>query len=189
MARQFQTEFAHQRQHLFEESLLQLMRIKDYSSITVKDICAQADIPRRTFYHYFDSKEELLDLVIENTMLPGFLTAMFEFDSGYGAMKQSFVRFFRFFNQENRERLRLLLDNGHQSRLIAYTTQWAIAENIRMPQQNEFTPKHIRIAQIIGSASFFSLLFYWCRNDYRESPEEMAECIVWFLTKPLYKTQ
>ncbi len=187
MARQFQTEFAHQRQHLLEESLLQLMHVKDYSSITVKDICAQADIPRRTFYHYFDSKEELLDLVIENTMLPGFLAAMFEFDSGYDALKQSFIRFFRFFDRENRERLRLLLDNGHQSRLIARTTQWAIDENVRMPRQSELPEKHTHIAQIIGSASFFSLLFYWCRNDYQESPEEMAEYIVWFLTKPLYK--
>lgn len=184
MARQLQTQLALERQSLLEASMLQLMNVKAYADIT-KDICVQANIPRRTFYHYFESKEDLIDLVIENTMLPAFLAAMFEFDSGYDAMQGSFIRFFRFLAQKDRERLRLLIDNGLESRLIAFATQWAIDENVSMPLRDRPMAKHIHLARVVGSASFFSLLFYWCKNDFRESPEEMAECIVLFLTEPM----
>lgn len=187
MARQCQTEYALQRRMLLEEALLSLMRTRSYQEISVKDACEKAGIPRRTFYHYFDSKEYLLDAVVENTMLPAFLAARFDFDSGYEALRQTFVRFFRHFDEANRERLDLLLLSGHESRLIAFSTQWAMAEMIDMPKPSGFTPQLLKLAPLIGTASFFSLLFHWCRSGYRDTPEEMAEYVTWFLTQPLYK--
>ena len=187
MARQAKTDCALQRRQLFEDSFLHLLRTRRYSEISVKEICDHAAIPRRTFYHYFESKEDLLDAVIESTMLPSFLAAMFEFDSGHQALHESFIRFFRYFAAENQDRLKLLLNNGLESRLIAYTTQWAVSEMIPLPRRADLTPQLFSLAPIIGSASFFSLLFHWCRNGYQETPEEMAGCVVWFLTEPLYK--
>lgn len=52
MAKPCLTEFAAQRRHLLESSLVALLAEKSFQEISVKDICCQADIPRRTFYHY-----------------------------------------------------------------------------------------------------------------------------------------
>lgn len=41
-------------------ALFELMRVRDYNSITVKEICACAGVPRATFYNYFNDKNELL---------------------------------------------------------------------------------------------------------------------------------
>lgn len=187
MARQCKTDGSLHRRLLLEDSLLQLLRTRRYADVSVKDVCDQANIPRRTFYHYFESKDNLLDSVIENTMLPAFLAARFEFESGYNALRQSFVRFFRHFDEANRERLSLLLANGHESRLIAFSTQWALSEMLPMPQSEAMTPEIVSLAPLIGTASFFTLLFHWCRNGFRDTPEEMAGYVVWFLTQPLYE--
>jgi AcrR family transcriptional regulator len=44
------------------ESLLTLMKEKDYYKITIKEITENADLDRSTFYRNFNSKEELLYL-------------------------------------------------------------------------------------------------------------------------------
>lgn len=40
-------------------ALLELLRTKPYTQISIKDICDEADLSRQTFYQMFDSKEEL----------------------------------------------------------------------------------------------------------------------------------
>lgn len=41
-------------------ALLQLLREKQYSQITIKEICKRADLSRQTFYQMFDSKDEVM---------------------------------------------------------------------------------------------------------------------------------
>ena len=77
VAKLCQTEYAIQKKSQLESSLLQLMTIRYYPEITVTDICQQAGIPRRTFYHYFVSKEDVLDSIINSLMQHCFLEVMF----------------------------------------------------------------------------------------------------------------
>ena len=186
MSGQHKTELAMGRRALLQKGLLRLMRVHGYLSVSVKDICEAAGIPRRTFYHYYNGKDELLNAVIEDMMLPGFLAAMFDFQEDAEAVRQSFIRFFRYWEErENRERLRLLLDSGMESRLIAYATNWATTESISILHGSMLSEKHIRFARIIGTASFFALLFHWCKTGFKESAEELADFVVWFLNNPI----
>lgn len=41
-------------------ALLQLLKEKQYSQITIKEICKRADLSRQTFYQMFDSKDEVM---------------------------------------------------------------------------------------------------------------------------------
>ena len=63
-----QTQSALKRRAQLEAALLALMRTRGYAQITVTDICREADIPRRTFYHYFDSKEAVLHAVVKSML-------------------------------------------------------------------------------------------------------------------------
>ena len=60
------TQAALKRRKQLMDALLELMRAKGYAQATVADICREASIPRRTFYHYFDCKEAVVDAVIED---------------------------------------------------------------------------------------------------------------------------
>lgn len=42
------------------DALLELMRVTPYSKITIKDIVAGANLTRQTFYHNFETKEDVL---------------------------------------------------------------------------------------------------------------------------------
>ena len=60
------TEYTSQKKELLENALLNLMMQTSYPDISVTDICREANVPRRTFYHYFGSKEDALESMIES---------------------------------------------------------------------------------------------------------------------------
>lgn len=93
MTKIFQTKRAIRRQAMLQKSLLDLLQNNEYGNVTVTDICRQANIPRRTFYHYFSSKDEIVDSIAEDLMLSCNLSSMFDFASGVEAVQESYLRF------------------------------------------------------------------------------------------------
>lgn len=63
------TEESVLRQRRIEQCLLENMRRCAYSSISVSDLCAQAGISRNTFYRYYDSKDDVLDALLDHTLM------------------------------------------------------------------------------------------------------------------------
>lgn len=187
MIRQTRTQKAEQRQNQLEESLLRLMRGNPYPRITVADICRDAQIPRRTFYHYFDSKDAVLDSLIGSMIRQCSLEVMFDFYGGYEAMKASLVRNFYYWRGTGRTMMEVLLDNNLEGRLVAYAQKWIVEERAGLIQRPSLSIKQFEIVTMAGAASFFTILHYWRNNDYEESPEEMAEYTAWFLAEPLYR--
>lgn len=55
---------------LIMDAFIRLSKIKDFDSITVKDISEEAMINRATFYYHFIDKFELLERVINEDMIP-----------------------------------------------------------------------------------------------------------------------
>ena len=49
-------------------ALRSLLSEKDYERLSVKEICERAHICRKTFYIYFESKEDLLRDVLDRTL-------------------------------------------------------------------------------------------------------------------------
>ena len=50
------------------EALLRLMQQHPYEEITVKQIALEAKLVRKTFYRNFDSKDDVLDTIIDTTI-------------------------------------------------------------------------------------------------------------------------
>ena len=63
------TEQSANRQRGLEQGLLQAMQIKHFDEISVSDLCAQLDVPRKAFYRYFDSKEGALHALLDHTLM------------------------------------------------------------------------------------------------------------------------
>lgn len=52
---------------LMDEALILLLEKKEYSFITVKEICEKAGVNRSTFYLHYETIDDLLEECIENT--------------------------------------------------------------------------------------------------------------------------
>lgn len=187
MIKQPKNQSAAQRQTQLENALLVLMRSKGYAKTTVTDICREANIPRRTFYHYFDCKEEVLHAAVENMLRECMLKVMLEFNGGMEALRASLVRNFRFWLTEGRAKLDLLLDNGLAAEMTNCAMGWLAREHFSLPHRDGLNDKQMEIAIMLGASGFFSLLIYWRGNGYRENPEEMADYAVQFLSEPLFQ--
>mgnify|MGYP003292599349 CR=1 FL=1 len=181
-----QTQSAQKRRALLEDALLELMRSKGYAQTTVTDICRAADIPRRTFYHYFDCKEAVLRAVVENMLSECFMGVMPEFNQGFDAMRESLIRNFRYWQGPAREKLDLLLDNGLSGEMMQCAFHWMESQHISLPRRPDVSEKEQEILTLVGTSGFFTLLMYWRRNDYRETPEKMAEFAIRALSEPLF---
>lgn len=181
-----QTQAAQKRRSQLEAALLALMRTRGYAQITVTDICREADIPRRTFYHYFDSKEAVLRAVVESMLNECFLEVMLEFDRGFDAMRDSLIRNFRYWQGEAREKLDLLLDNGLPGEMMQCALRWLESEHLGLPHRPGVSEKELELITMVGCSGFFTLLMYWRRNNYRETPEKMADFAMRVLSEPLF---
>lgn len=181
-----QTQAAQKRRAQLEEALLALMRTRGYTQTTVTDICREAGIPRRTFYHYFDSKEAVLRAVVESMLNECFLEVMLEFDRGYEIMKESLIRNFRYWQGEAREKLDLLLDNGLSGEMMQCALRWLESEHLGLPHRPGVSDKELELITMVGTSGFFTLLMYWRRNNYRETPEKMADFAMQVLSEPLF---
>lgn len=187
MITQPRTQKSEQRQAQLEKSLLALLRNNPYHLITVADICRTAEIPRRTFYHYFDSKDAVLKSLIENMIQRCSIQVMFEFQGGYDTLKESLARNFRYWLGEGRIMMEVLLDNNLEGELVASGLKWLRSEKVDFSRRPGLSDKQIEIATTASVASFFSILHYWRSNNYRETPEEMAEYTAWFLAESLFR--
>ena len=181
-----QTQASRKRREQLENALLELMQNKGYAQTTVTDICRTADIPRRTFYHYFDCKESLLHAMVENMLGECNLAVMLEFNQGLDVMKESLIRNFRYWQGEARQKLDLILDNGLSGEMMQCALRWLEAERIGPALRPGMSQKELEILTMMGTSGFFTLLMYWRRNEYQESPEKMAEFAIRVLSEPLF---
>ena len=58
-----------QRQREVVECLVDMMRTQQYGDITVCALCQRAQMPRKAFYRYFETKDDVFEALVELTML------------------------------------------------------------------------------------------------------------------------
>ena len=71
MARTVKTEVYMARREAFIETAQRLMQTKGYEEMSIQDVLDQLEASRGAFYHYFDSKQALLEAVIERMVEAG----------------------------------------------------------------------------------------------------------------------
>ena len=94
---------------------------------------------------------------------------------------------FHFWEGENRKKLDVLLKNSLESRLLTFSSTLIRKERIGILQNSNLDPKLVEIGLMVGVTDFFTLLFYWSRGGYQESPEQMAEYAIWVLPQAFYQ--
>ena len=181
------TKQSAQRQRVIENTLFLLMKKKNYSEITVTEMCIVLDnMPRKTFYRYFDSKDDALYALIEHTMLD---YSDFHEKSIMGTdrmLKKEIYSFLNFW-VENKEFLDVFNRNGMLDKIIEVSANLPIGDLVSiskfLPDDSEWAQKKIFKFAIGG---LITAMLDWYKEDFKTNISDMVELCCRILSKPLF---
>jgi AcrR family transcriptional regulator len=155
--------------HLLSAALVELIRERDYSTITVSDIIERADVGRSTFYAHYRDKDDLfvgeLDRVIEllSERIPGQDEMPF-FPS---------LGLFRHVGEEYELYKALVWTPGID--LLIKHMQKSLSQRIEQGLQNNGKEYEVPL-QVLSNfiaGNFLTLLKWWLENKKAYAPEQM----------------
>jgi AcrR family transcriptional regulator len=170
---------------VLKDSLLQLLKEKSISSITIKELCELADINRSTFYSHYSNQYDLLNAIEEE-----FIEEMVETLSQYNFSKedealQMTEKILEYIAEKSEICQTLLSENSdiHFQKKGMIITQKFIFKNwLTKNQLNQDTVEYLSIFVISGS---IYLIKHWLEDGMNKPPKDLAEIIINFINKGL----
>ena len=180
------TEQSATRQRQLEAGLLEAMKQRRYEDISISDLCQQMQIPRKSFYRYFSSKDGALHAMIDHILM--------EFEgisvmTGKGinrTMSEDMEDFFAHWIQH--KDLLDVLEKSNLSgilieRAIFHAVQEKIVPSVFFPEDSAEMQNYITTFGVCG---LMSMVVTWHHQGFRKSAQEMSIIAARALGKPLF---
>ena len=179
------TEQSSQRQRQLEGGLLEAMQVKRYEDISISDLCENMNVPRKSFYRYFSSKDGALYALLDHTLME------FEgFHEPYApgeirTLQRDLEGFFLFWRGQ-RALLDVLAKSGLSGILIERSINYA--NEVAFP--GRFLPGDTRNIQRevvrFSVCGLMTMMLLWHREGYRDNAAAMARIAARLLSQPLF---
>lgn len=135
------------------------MEQKEYSKITITDLCKEMNAPRKAFYRYFDGIDDVLDALLDYEYL----------ESKKFGDDQRVEKFFTYWSKK-KTLLDLLEKYGLSPRLISRAGQMILLRNL--DSAKNLSVKEIQ--KISFSSAEVTMMVLWHHNGMKQSPKEMG---------------
>lgn len=179
MYRNCTTEVSVRHQRQAEAALQSLMRLRPYEEVTVTDICREAGLSRRIFYHLFTGKQDALCALVDHAILDM---------EGFRPQKDDLLMNFLLFWMEKRELLDALTGNSLQELLLERMLANGLREDFDVWRWLRWEAREDRQDILtFNLCGLMGLIFSWHRSGFRKSPEQMAQLIQQLMDHPLAK--
>ena len=181
------TEESANRQREIERTLLRLMLDKHYDDITVSEICLEANIPRKTFYRYFDGKEGVKQALLYHTLAD---FSSFQLARGRGVdhkLREEFEGLFTFWKSK-RDLLEAFDKSGLIGLLVESSTGYAMNEFKDVEKYlSDSGDREKVIAYQFAICGLMTMTINWYRSGFAESIPNLARTATKIVTKPLFE--
>ena len=175
------TEQSTARQRELEKGLLYLMAKQRYEDITVSSLCDRLNIPRKSFYRYFSSKDGALYALLDHTMLDFSFASL---SGSHGSALEDLEQFFYFW-YSRKDLLDVLQRSGLSGILVERATNLAMQERM-MPRNIMTLNADLQsIALSFAVCGIMSMVIQWHHTGFRQTPQEMTRLATALLSKPL----
>lgn len=186
MYKQCKTERSAARQRTFEQGLLELMTVKQYDEISVIDLCTHLQIPRKSFYRYFSSKDGALHALLDHTMMD-YESFNAVYTEGVARTLQRDLTQFYLFWQSQKDLLDALFRSNMGGTLVERTITH-ISEDSIIPQRflNDELPHVRKQVTLFCVSGLMSMVLNWHKEGYPHPAEEMAAITARLVSEPLF---
>lgn len=160
-----------------QDAFKELLRLKSYHRITITDITQRAEIARHTFYNHFQTKQDLLDNVVDS-VLDQFFINLDNWDLFMGDKSEEMAMLTAFFQtwKDHADIVELLksidIEFVIMERLKVIFTRFFIEKvRSRMPYVD------LELARYVISFNAYSLmglLIPWFDSGMNQDPEDLA---------------
>lgn len=180
------TEQSASRQHELEVGLLAAMGTTRYEDISVSDLCDHLNVPRKSFYRYFSSKDGALQALLDHTLLEYEAFPLITSPGEKRTVQTELERFFQFWIHK-----KLLLDvlerNNLSGMLIERSIAYALS-GVPLPkrffaQESKEVQEQVTSFTVCG---LMSMVLNWHHTDYPHSAHHMARLAVRLVSQPLF---
>lgn len=178
-----QTEQSFKRQRSIENGLLELMLKRRYEDITISDLCLHLDIPRKTFYRYFSSKDGALYAMLDHMMMDFQLTEIHPSMNNLSA-PGDLARYFYFWHS-NHLLLTALARSNLNGLLVERATSFALQERMMPRYMLNWELSTQQLAMSFTISGLMSMVLRWHQQGFLQTPEEMSQIATRLLTNPL----
>ena len=164
------SEESSRRQRELEQGFLNMLHTQPYNKITLTDLCRQLNIPRKSFYRYFPTKEDCLLALVDHTLADCNDIALGGWDGTTALNEQVQLRFFRFWKKQT-PFLDAVKENDLQHLLLDRTT--VIVDRMKENRENDsFAREQVEYFVAHG---LMTTVLRWHHFGFPDSPEEMAK--------------
>ena len=180
------TEQSAKRQRQLEQGLLAMMTTTEYDQISVSDLCDFLQVPRKSFYRYFASKDGALHALIDHTLMEFESLNLANFENEKRTVHRELTQFFQFWINKQP-----LLDALRKSRMSGMLVERSMNHATAMhgiparflPDDTPEVRQHVILFCVTG---LMSMVLSWHNEGYRQSPEQMASIAARLLKHPLF---
>jgi AcrR family transcriptional regulator len=164
---------------VLRESLMELMKSKAISGISIKEICAEADISRSTFYTHYKDQYDLLQKIEEETLtaINDILSKHDYIGNKHGALKMV-EEMLQYIVDNNTSIHVLLSENGDinfQKKLFSSMYQRNVMKFMAGKLPDEETREYYFMFIVNGS---IGLIYHWIKSGLNKSVSDLAKLIV-----------
>ena len=147
-------------------ALIELMKVRDYNSITITDITKKAGVSRMAYYRNYSSKEDIL-----NQYMDELGNAIHEKVSKHITREELHDYYKSLFEQLGVHRdLGLTAHRAHLSELILLH----INKNMALTFPPDSSTPSARYRHFYMAGAFYNVLMEWLKNGMQESSDQMA---------------
>jgi AcrR family transcriptional regulator len=178
MYKQCHTEKSAQRQLDIAGVMVELLQTDPLEEITVSQLCQRANIPRKTFYRYFDTKEDILAFLAERV----YYYAKLSWEGHTTTELTTCVAMFRFWEEHSKLLYALF---GGKWVSVAHTriVQLALEEELHS-EANTSTQELWAARHVFWISGFVGLMRYWIKDGMTQPSEEMGRLFYHLMTDP-----
>lgn len=175
-----------ERQNAIANCFSEMLKEYSYDDITITELCRKTNIPRNTFYRYFDGKDSILQYLIEKCYIELLELMMHMHEEKTSTLINYFAEWLRHYREYDHLWSLTYYNEKHGmlfSEMINYYTK---LKNSNFKQDfNNLQTKQI----IFLSYGTQGILDVWKYTGYTQNEEEVAKQFIQLLKTPMLSLQ